>query len=168
MEVSARLFEEISHKRKQHLKDKLNPDFEKCQEEKAYLQHIHAEVDAEVPLIEDWHEPMGQSLSSKLQLNVYHNNPADLECYASMASILKPTKKAKTQPTLSTIILGILHSKKNCFIDNYQKRIKILFDTGCEATLIHHSLVGKLAQQMDRLSNWSTKASNFKTTRICK
>ena len=50
---------------------------------------------------------MGHSLNSKPQLNVYDNTPADLECYAFMATILRPTKKAKTQPTLSTITLGI-------------------------------------------------------------
>ena len=73
---------------------------------------------------------MGQSLSSKSQLNVYDNTPADLGCYASMADILRPKKKAKTQPTLSTITLSILHSKKNNFKLKHQKRVKILFDTG--------------------------------------
>ena len=58
---------------------------------------------------------MVHSLNFKPQLNVYDNNPADLECYASMATILRPTKKAKTKPTLSTITLGILYSKKNSF-----------------------------------------------------
>src|SRR5919112_1504498 len=111
---------------------------------------------------------MGHSLKSKAQLNVYHNSPADLECYASMATLLRPTKKAKTKPTLSTITLGILHSKKNSFKPKYHKRLKILFDTGCGATLIHHSLVGKLALQMDRPSNWSTKAGSFRTTKTYK
>src|SRR5687768_7788233 len=109
---------------------------------------------------------MGHSLNSKSQLNVYHNNPADLECYASMATLLRPTKKAKIKPSLSTITLGVLNSRKNSFKPKYQKRLKILFDTGCGATLIHHSLVGKLALQMDRPSNWSTKAGNFRTTKI--
>ena len=108
---------------------------------------------------------MGHSLNSKNQLNAYHSTPANLECYASMANILRSTKKATIQPTLSTITLGILHSKKNNFKEKHQKRVKILFDTGCGATLIHHSLVGKLAQQMDRPSNWSTKAGNFRTTK---
>src|SRR6476620_6363319 len=111
---------------------------------------------------------MGHSLSSKPQLNVYHNSPADLECYASMATLLRPTKKAKTRSTLSTITLGILNSKKNNFKLKHQKRVKMLFDTGCGATLIHHSLVGKLLLQMDRPSNWSTKAGSFRTTKTCK
>ena len=107
---------------------------------------------------------MGHSLNSKPQLNVY-NTPADLECYASMATILRPTKKAKTQPTLSTITLGILHSKKNSFKKKHQKRVKILFDTGCGATLIHHSLAGKLPIQTVRPSHWSTNSGSFRTTK---
>ena len=82
-----------------------------------------------------------------------------------MATILRPTKKAKTQPTLSTITLGILHSKKNSFKKKHQKRVKILLETGCGATLICHSLIGKLTQQTDRTSNWSTKAGDFRTTK---
>ena len=96
---------------------------------------------------------MGHSLNSEPQLNVYDNTPADLECYASMTTILRPTKKAKTQPTTSTITLGILHSKKNSFKKIHQKRVKILFDTGCGATLIHNSLIGKLPLQTERPSN---------------
>src|SRR5687768_9510844 len=85
-----------------------------------------------------------------------------------MATLLRPTKKAKTKPTLSTITLGVLNSKKNGFNPKYHKRLKILFDTGCGVTLIHHSLVGKLALQMDRPSNWSTKAVSFRTTKTAK
>src|SRR5687768_13138900 len=83
-------------------------------------------------------------------------------------TILRPIKKAKTQPALSTITPGILHSKKNSFKHKHQRRVKILFDTGFGATLIQHSLVGKLPLQMDRPSNWSTKAGSFKTTKTCK
>ena len=141
------MIEEISPTKKQKLekyKEPNIPDNEKSEEEKAYLKFIHAGEDSDQPQNEDWHEPMSHSLNSRQQLNVYHNNPADLECYALMANILRPTKKAKTTPTLSTITLGILHSKKNSFKQKHQKRVKILFDTGCGATLIHHSLVGKL------------------------
>ena len=55
------------------------------------------------------------SLNSKPQLNADTSNFSDLECYVSMANMLRPSKKAKTQPTLSTITLDILHSKKNSF-----------------------------------------------------
>ena len=149
-------------------KEPVLSDYEQSEEEKAYLQFIHeAATDGDI-LLEDWHEPMGHSLSSKSQLNVYLNIPADLECYASMATILRPTKKAKTQPTLSTITIGILHTKKNNFKLKHQRKVKILFDTGCGATLIHHSVAGKLSFQTDRLSNWSTKAGSFRATKTCK
>ena len=94
------------------------------------------------------------SLNSKSQLNAYtSSNPSDLECYVSMANMLRPNKKAKTQTALSTITLGILNTKKNSFKPIYQKRVKILFDTGCGATLIHHSLVGNLPIWTDRPAN---------------
>src|SRR6476620_11456612 len=108
------------------------------------------------------------SINSKSQLNAYFSNPSELECYVSMANMLRPTKKAEAQPTLSTITLGILHSKKNSFKLRHQKRLRILFDTGCGATLIHHSLVGKLPAQMDGPSNWNTKTGSFRTTKTWK
>src|SRR5688500_11263884 len=111
---------------------------------------------------------MGYSISSKSQLNVYENTSDDLECYASMATILRPLKKATTTPNLSTITLAILHSKRNSLKQKHQRRVKILFDAGCGATPIHHSLVGKLLLQMDTLSNWDTKACSFRTTITCR
>src|SRR5688500_13588077 len=107
---------------------------------------------------------MDHSLSSKDLLNVYQKN---LECYASMAELLRPKKKAKVRD-LSTITLGYLHSKHNSFKMKHQRRVKILFDTGCGATLIHHSLVQRLKQKDDKPSNWSTKARSFKTNITCK
>ena len=129
--MSVNLIEEVSNTKKQKLEKYNGPtltDYDQSEEEQAYLKFIHADEaevlpeDAEV-LPEDWHEPMGHSISSKLQLNVYHNSPADLECYASMATLFRPSKKAKTRPTLSTITLGMLNSKKNSFKLKHQKRV---------------------------------------------
>ncbi len=86
---------------------------------------------------------------------------------SSMAKLLRPKKKAKKQD-LSTVTLGYLHSKHNSFKMKHQKRLKILFDTGCGATLIHHSLVHRLKQKDNKPLNWSTKAGSFKTTKTCK
>src|SRR5687767_15491983 len=110
---------------------------------------------------------MGHSLSSKNQLDVYNKEQWKVECYVSMAQLLRPTKKAKRQD-LSSITLGYLHSKHNSFKMKHQKRVKILFDTGCGATLIHHSLVKRLKQKYNILSNWSTKAGSFKTSKTCR
>src|SRR5688572_19683481 len=52
-----------------------------------------------------------------------------------MATVLRPIKKTKTTPTLSANALGILHSKRNSFEQKHQRRVKILFDTGCGATV---------------------------------
>src|SRR5687767_9262819 len=109
---------------------------------------------------------MGYSLSSKNQLDVYDTD-WKLECYVSMAQLLRPKKKVKRQD-LSTITLGYLHSKHNSFKAKHQRRVKILFYTGCGATLFHHSLVNKLKQRDNKPSNWSTKAGRFRTTKTCK
>jgi hypothetical protein len=71
--------------------------------------------------------------------DIYPESP-DFECYVSMAEMLSPKKKPKKKQ-LSTITLGYLHTKRGSLKEKNQKRIKILFDTGCGATLIHHSLV---------------------------
>ena len=84
-----------------------------------------------------------------------------------MAELLRPKKKVKKQD-LFTVTLGYLHSKHNRFKTKHQKRLKILFDTGCGTTLIHHSLVHRLKQHNNKPSNWSTKAGSFKTTKTCK
>src|SRR5687767_12227026 len=110
---------------------------------------------------------MGHSLSSKNQLDVYNKEQWKVECYVSMAQLFRPTKKVKRQDLL-TITLGYLHSKHNSFRAKHQQRVKILFDTGCGATLIHHSLVKRLKQRDNKLSNWSTKAGSFRMTKTCK
>ena len=121
-DVSVNLMELSPTKKHKPEKEPVLSDYEQSEEEKAYLMAIHA--DDPDSSSETWQGPMGHSLNSKQQLNVYDNTPSDLECYASMATIIRPTKKAKTQPTLSTITLGILHSKKNSFKKKHQKRVK--------------------------------------------
>src|SRR5687767_3517693 len=91
----------------------------------------------------------------------------NIDCYVSMAEMLRPKKKVKKK-NLSTITLGYLQTKKGSLKVKHQKRIKILFDTGCGATLIHHSLVKRLKSKEEQPSNWSTKAGSFQTTKTCK
>ena len=112
-DVSINLIELSFTKKQKPEKEPALSDYEQSEEEKAYLMAIHADDPDDSS--ESWQGPMGHSLNSKPQLNAYDNTPADLECYASMATILRPTNKANTQPTLSVITLGILHSKKNSF-----------------------------------------------------
>ena len=96
----AMIKKKASHSKKQKLKEYLGPkkfykDIEKTDEEKAYLKTVHDCDSTETStLSESWHEPMGLSLSSKKQLNVYHTD-WDLESYASIANLLQLKKKAK-------------------------------------------------------------------------
>ena len=45
------------------------------------------------------------------------------------------------------------------------KRIKIIFGTGCDATLLNKKFVSKLKTRDIKTSNWATKGGNFKTSR---
>ena len=110
---------------------------------------------------------MDHNSKSNLEcFDIYTESPK-VDCYVSMAEMLRPKKKVKKEH-LSTITLGYLHSKKNSLKMKHQKRIKILFDTGCGATLIHHSLVKELKTREEKPSNWSTKTGSFQTTKTCK
>ena len=111
--------------------------------------------------------PMAHSAESKLGSSDIYPMSKNLDCYVSMAEILRPKKKAKRQD-FSTITLGYLHSKGKSMKVKHMKRIRILFDTGCGATLINHSLVKKLDQKQDKHCKWNTKAGSFQTTKTCK
>src|SRR5688500_9718835 len=104
---------------------------------------------------------MDHNSKSNLESFDIYTESQKIDCYVSMAEKLRPKKKAKKQH-LSTITLGYLHTKRGSVKVNHQKRIKILFDTGCGATLIHHSLIKKLKPKVEKPSNWSTKAGSFK------
>src|SRR6187200_1806308 len=111
---------------------------------------------------------MGHNSESNIKNFDIYTESQNIDCYVSMAEMLRPKKKAKTE-NLSTITLGYLHSKRGSMKVKHQKRIRILFNTGCGATLmIHHSLIKNLIPKLERPSNWSTKAGSFQTTKTCK
>ena len=60
-------------------------------------------------------------------------------CFATTAKLLRPKKKAKTRD-LSTVTLGYIKNK-NPLKDNEDQRLRILFDSGCGATLINKRFV---------------------------
>ena len=68
-----------------------------------------------------------------------------MECFASTAQLLRPRKKAKLE-NLSSITLGYLASRDGSRKTKHWKRMKILFDSGCAATLVNHRLVKDLKQ----------------------
>ena len=45
--------------------------------------------------------------------------------------------------------------------------MKILFDSGCAATLVNHELVKDLKQTRDKKTRWRTKAGKFTTSNKC-
>jgi hypothetical protein len=46
--------------------------------------------------------------------------------------------------------------------------VRILFDSGCGATLVNKSFVTKLPQRKTTTTTWKTKAGTFSTTKKCK
>ena len=109
---------------------------------------------------------MGHSINFKVQSKVYPSTPNNLECCFTMPEMLRPKKKAKIDH-LSAITIGYLHGRQGSYIPEELRRLKILFDIGRIASLLQHSLVGKLKQKVKILS-LNKKARGFKTTQTCK
>ena len=107
-----------------------------------------------VPYINTVHK-----ISSKRIINTY-------ECFGTTAQLLRPTKKAKLEH-LSSITIGYLILKKDSESTEDFKRLKILLDSGCAATLINHSAVKTLKTSKEKTTNWSTKGGNFSTSGKC-
>jgi hypothetical protein len=76
-----------------------------------------------------------------------------IECFASTAELLRPKKKAKIED-LSTITIGYIKDKNT----NDKKLMRILFDSGCSATLINKRFVRHWKKKDLKPIKWSTKA----------
>ena len=83
-----------------------------------------------------------------------------------MATLLRPHKKAKIEQ-LSSITIGYLASTKDTRKTKLWKRMRILLDSGCAATLINQSLIGTLKVTKENKTKWTTKAGQFSTHRKC-
>ena len=79
-----------------------------------------------------------------------------MECFASTAQLLRPRKKAKIE-NLSSITLGYLASRDRSHKTKHWKRMKILFDSGCAATLVNDELVKDHKQTRDKKTTLGTK-----------
>ena len=89
-----------------------------------------------------------------------------MDCFlASTAQLLRPKKKAKLEH-LSSITIGYLATRDGSRKAKHWKRMKILFDSGCAATLVNE-LVSNLRQTRDKKTKWRTKAGKFTTTNKC-
>ena len=69
---------------------------------------------------------------------------------------------------LSTISLAYVCQKKGSRKAKHMARAKVLFDTGCGATLINKNLISKLKVSRNNTSqSWKTKTGNFQTNMTC-
>ena len=95
-----------------------------------------------------------------------NSDEINIECFASTAELLRPKKKAKNEH-LSSITIGYLASRDGSRKPKHWKRMKVLFDSGCGATLINHELVKELKQTREKKTKWRTKAGKFTTSHKC-
>jgi hypothetical protein len=63
----------------------------------------------------------------------------NIECFASMAEILHPKKRIKVEE-LSTVTIGFIKEKHPDKLDE-NLRVRVLFDSGCSATMINKKFV---------------------------
>jgi hypothetical protein len=86
-----------------------------------------------------------------------------IECLASTAEIFCPKKRTKVEE-LSTITLAYMKYKRPDQADQKQK-LRVLFDSGCGATLINKKFVRHWKKTESKSTMWSTKGGSFKTKR---
>ena len=102
--------------------------------------------------------------NNSIHINLNKNK---FECYATTAQILRQKKKQK-RDHLSTITLGWINTRKGFNKTKHRKRIKILFDSGCGATLVKSTFLKNLKKKQITKTKWETKAGSFSTTEKCK
>ena len=66
---------------------------------------------------------------------------------------------------MSSITLGWIHTRKGSLKAKHLKRVKVLFDTGCDASLINKHFVKRLKTTRHSTNKWNTKGGVFKTNR---
>jgi hypothetical protein len=89
----------------------------------------------------------------------------NIKCFVSTAEILRPKKRIKVED-LSTVTIGYIKDKHPDRLDANQ-RFKVLFDSGCSATMINKKYVKHWKKQPVKTIKWSTKAGSFKTKKSC-
>jgi hypothetical protein len=80
----------------------------------------------------------------------------NIECFASTAEILRPKKRIKVED-LSTVTIGYIKDKHPDRLDE-NLRFRVLFDSGCSATMINKKFVKHWKKQPVKTIKWSTKA----------
>jgi transposase InsO family protein len=109
---------------------------------------------------------VGIDTSNKtISLSVKNYSSITKECLATTAEIVRPKKKTKVED-LSTITLGYIKDKRARNL-NQNQRLRVLFDSGCSATLLNKKFVKHWTKKAQKSTKWSTKAGSFKTKSRC-
>ena len=93
-----------------------------------------------------------------------NRNKRKFDC--NVATAFRSRKRQNTG-NISPITIGYLTTKPNNWKEQNIKRLRILFDSGCEATLVNKNVVKKLTKVKCSKVNWTTKAGSFQTTEKC-
>ena len=108
-------------------------------EEQDYLSEIH-KLEAEINALPDesWCLSVEQNNNSHRAVKDYQQLTPYSECFVSTVDLLHPKKKTKVED-LSTITLGYIKQfpSERMDRDNLNKRLRVLFDSGCSATLLN-------------------------------
>jgi hypothetical protein len=105
---------------------------------------------------------------SRINVSKFNGNEPTqetIECLASTAELLCPKKRTKVEE-LSTITIAYMKNKRPELQDQKQK-LRVLFDSGCGATLINKKFVRHWKKTENKSTKWSTKGGSFKTKRKC-
>ena len=86
------------------------------------------------------------------------------ECYIAMTRPRKKLKRNKVSP----ISIGYLTRKPVTWKKSHISRLRVLFDSGCEASLITKQAVKWMPKEQGKAISWTTKAGSFTTTERCK
>ena len=87
----------------------------------------------------NWYKSVEQNDIVKNNISGNKVNCKNIECFASAAELIRPTKKAKVEE-LSIIILGYIYDKHPEKSEKKQ-RFRVLFDSACSATLMNKQFV---------------------------
>ena len=91
------------------------------------------------------------------------SNSENVECYVAMTHRRKRLKPNKVSP----ITVGYMTHKPGTWKKEHISRLRVLFDSGCEATLMRGDLLNNLTKTKDKTIKWTTKAGNFITNERC-
>jgi hypothetical protein len=100
---------------------------------------------------------------SRINVSKFNGNEPTqetIECLASTAELLRPKKRTKVEE-LSTITIAYMKNKRPDLQDQKQK-LRVLFDSGCGATLINKKFVRHWKKTESKSTKWSTKGGSFK------